>query len=133
MAGFGVGVMHNTISSRFGPKPLVHRVYAIGLARRADLHALEPAAQSVGGRGAGAPRFRVQMTVCEGARSQDREEQLASDVHTAVCTAAAGGPEGERALHVWTLIHELAEGDWAGGGKIIYYRRVKGLVADDAE
>jgi hypothetical protein len=24
------------------------------------------------------------------------------------------------------------EGNWAGGGKIIYYRQVKGLVADDA-
>src|SRR6201996_6140999 len=35
MARFGVGVMHNTINSRFGPKPLVHRDYAIGLACRA--------------------------------------------------------------------------------------------------
>ena len=32
MARFGVGVMHNTINSRFGPKPLVHADYAIGLA-----------------------------------------------------------------------------------------------------
>jgi hypothetical protein len=30
MARFGVGVMHNTINSRFGPKPLVHADYAIG-------------------------------------------------------------------------------------------------------
>ena len=36
MARFGVGVMHNTINSRFGPKPLVHADYAIGLACRAD-------------------------------------------------------------------------------------------------
>jgi phenylpyruvate tautomerase PptA (4-oxalocrotonate tautomerase family) len=97
------------------------------------LHALDPAAQSVGGRGAGAPRFRVEMTVFEGALSQDRKERLAADVHTAVCAAAAIEPEGERALHVWTLIHEIREGNWAGGGKIIYYRQVKGLVADDAE
>jgi hypothetical protein len=34
MARFGVGVMHNTIKSRFGPKPLVHADYAIGLACR---------------------------------------------------------------------------------------------------
>jgi phthiodiolone/phenolphthiodiolone dimycocerosates ketoreductase len=31
MARFGVGVMHNTINSGFGPKPLVHADYAIGL------------------------------------------------------------------------------------------------------
>ena len=97
------------------------------------LHALDPAAQSVGGRGAGAPRFRVEMTVFEGTLSQDRKERLAADVHAAVCAAAGIEPEGERALHVWTLIHEIPEGNWAGGGKVIYYRQVKGLVADDAE
>ena len=97
------------------------------------LHAVDPAAQSVGGRGEGTPRFRVEMTVFDGAVSQDRKEQLAADVHAAVCAAAGIEPEGSRALHVWTLIHEIPEGNWAGGGKIIYYRQVKGLVADDAE
>ena len=96
------------------------------------LHTLEPAAQSVGGRGSGAPRFRVELTVFEGALSQDRKEQLAADVHAAVCAAAGIEPEGPRALHVWTLIHEIPEGDWAGAGKIIYHRHVKGLVADEA-
>lgn len=95
------------------------------------LHDLDPAAQSVGGRGAGAPRFRVEMTVFEGALSQQRKEQLAADVHAAVCTAANIEPSGERAFHVWTLIHEIPEGNWAGGGKIVYYKQVKGLVADD--
>jgi phenylpyruvate tautomerase PptA (4-oxalocrotonate tautomerase family) len=96
------------------------------------LHTLDPAAQSVGGRGSGAPRFRVEMTVFEGALSQDRKEQLAADVHAAVCAAAGIEPGGARAYHVWTLIHEIPEGNWAGGGKIIYYRQVQGLVADDA-
>jgi phthiodiolone/phenolphthiodiolone dimycocerosates ketoreductase len=36
MARFGVGVMHNTINSRFGPKPLVHGDYAVGVACGAD-------------------------------------------------------------------------------------------------
>jgi hypothetical protein len=36
------------------------------------LHALEPAAQSVGGREPGEPRFRVELTVFQGALSQDR-------------------------------------------------------------
>jgi phenylpyruvate tautomerase PptA (4-oxalocrotonate tautomerase family) len=97
------------------------------------LHALDPAAQSVGGHDAGAPRFRVEMTVFEGALSQDRKAQLAADVHAPVCAAAGIDPEGPRALHVWTLIHEIPEGNWAGGGKIIYYQQVKGLVVDDTE
>jgi phenylpyruvate tautomerase PptA (4-oxalocrotonate tautomerase family) len=96
------------------------------------LHELDPAAQSVGGRGPGAPRFRVEMTVFAGALTKDRKEQLAADVHVAVCGAAEIDPDGEQAFHVWTLIHEIPEGNWAGGGKVIYYRQVKGLVADDA-
>jgi len=86
----------------------------------------------VGGREPGAPRFRIEMTVFEGALSQDRKEQLVADVHTAVCAAAGMDPEGPRALHVWTLIHEIPEGNWAGGGKVVYYQNLKGLVADDA-
>jgi phenylpyruvate tautomerase PptA (4-oxalocrotonate tautomerase family) len=96
------------------------------------VHALEQAAQSVGGRESGEPRFRVEMTVFEGALSQDRKEQLVADVHAAVCAAAGIDPQGARALHVWTLIHEVPEGNWAGGGKVIYYSAVKGLVADDS-
>jgi phenylpyruvate tautomerase PptA (4-oxalocrotonate tautomerase family) len=95
------------------------------------LHALDPAEQLVGGRRVGAPRFRVEMTVFEGALSQERKEQLAADVHASVCAAAAIDPQGPRAYHVWTLFHEVPEGNWAGGGKVIYYQQVKGLVADD--
>jgi phenylpyruvate tautomerase PptA (4-oxalocrotonate tautomerase family) len=69
--------------------------------------------------------------VFEGALSQDRKEQLAADVHAAICVAAGVEPKGSSAFHVWTLIHEIPEGNWAGSGKIIYYRQVKGLAAED--
>lgn len=96
------------------------------------LHALEPGAQLVGGRKGGQPRFRVDLTVFEGALSKDGKEQLAADVHAAVCAAADIDPSGPRAYHVWTLIREIPEGNWAGAGKIVYYQQVKGLVADDS-
>lgn len=95
------------------------------------LHPMEPAELSVGGRGPGEPRFRVDLTVFAGALDKDRKEQLTADVHTAVCAAAGIEPQGTRAFHVWTLIHEIPEGNWGGGGKIIYYQQVKGLVAED--
>jgi phenylpyruvate tautomerase PptA (4-oxalocrotonate tautomerase family) len=95
------------------------------------LHALEPAELSVGGRGPGEPRFRVDLTVFEGALDKDRKERLTADVHAAVCAAARIEPQGPRAFHVWTLIHEIPEGNWAGGGNVIYYQQVKGLVAED--
>jgi phenylpyruvate tautomerase PptA (4-oxalocrotonate tautomerase family) len=95
------------------------------------LHPMETGELSVGGRGPGAPRFRVDLTVFEGALDQHHKEQLATDVHGAVCAAAGIEPQGSRAFHVWTLIHEIPEGNWAGGGKVIYYQHVKGLVAED--
>jgi phenylpyruvate tautomerase PptA (4-oxalocrotonate tautomerase family) len=96
------------------------------------LHETDPAAQSVGGRGAGAPRFRLDITVFQGALNRERKERLAADVHAAVCAAAGIEPAGDRAFHVWTLIHEIPEGNWAGGGKVIYYQQVQGLVDDQA-
>ncbi|OBH47402.1 tautomerase family protein [Mycobacterium mantenii] len=95
------------------------------------LHAKDPTELSVGGRGPGAARFRIDLTVFEGALSKEPKEQLAADVHAAVCAAAGIDPQGQRAFHVWTLIHEIPEGNWAGGGNIIYYRQVKGLAAQD--
>lgn len=95
------------------------------------LHPMDAADLSVGGRGPGAPRFRVDVTVFEGALDRNRKERLVDDVHVAVCAAARIEPQGSRALHVWTLIHEIPDGNWAGGGRIIYYPQVKGLVAED--
>ena len=95
------------------------------------LHPMEPSELSVGGRGPGEPRFRVDLTIFAGALDKDRKEQLTADVHTAVCAAAGIEPQGPRAFHVWTLIHEIPEGNWGGGGKVIYYQQVKGLVAED--
>jgi phenylpyruvate tautomerase PptA (4-oxalocrotonate tautomerase family) len=96
------------------------------------LHPVEADHLSIGGRGAGEPRFRVELTVFAGALDKPRKEKLVADVHVAVTTAAGIDPEGSRAFHVWTLIHEVPEGNWGGGGKVVYYADVKGLRADDA-
>ena len=58
------------------------------------LHPMEAAELSVGGRGPGAPRFRVDLSVFEGALDREREGQLAADVHAAVCAAAGIEPQG---------------------------------------
>jgi phenylpyruvate tautomerase PptA (4-oxalocrotonate tautomerase family) len=96
------------------------------------LHTMDPGDVSVGGRGSGEPRFRVDLTVFGGALDKVRKEQLVADVHAAVTRAADIDPEGPRAFHVWTLIHEVPEGNWGGGGKVIYYADVKGLTTDGA-
>lgn len=95
------------------------------------LRAVEPAAQLVGGRQAGRPRFRIDLTVFDGVLTKDGKEQLAADVHTVVCAAAAIDPQGPLAYHVWTLIHEIPEGNWAGAGKVVYRKHAEALTAED--
>jgi phenylpyruvate tautomerase PptA (4-oxalocrotonate tautomerase family) len=63
--------------------------------------------------------------------STERKEQLAADVHAAVCAAADIEAAGPRAYHVWTLIREVPEGNWAGAGKVVYRHLVQDLTAED--
>jgi phenylpyruvate tautomerase PptA (4-oxalocrotonate tautomerase family) len=97
------------------------------------LHAIDPAAQLVGGRQTGEPRFRVDVTAFGGAMSKEGKEQLAADVHAAVCVAADIEPTGPCAYHVWTLIHEVPEGNWAGAGKVVYRQHVQDLTTKNSE
>lgn len=86
---------------------------------------------AVGGRPGGAPRFRVEVTVPEGALSQRRKDGLVADVHTAV--TAAAGLDPARALHVWTLIREVPEGNWAATGQTIRFAELKKLSSAERE
>lgn len=69
-----------------------------------------------------APRYRVDVTVPEGALSQRRREGLITET-TGLVLAAAGLTEND-GLRVWVLVHEQPEGTWGAGGNIV---RVKEL------
>ncbi|AUI58980.1 tautomerase family protein [Amycolatopsis sp. BJA-103] len=93
------------------------------------LNEIDPARLAVGGRGGGEPRFRVDITVPEGALSQRRKAGLIADVHTAVVTAAGLDPNSAQALHVWTLIRDVPEGNWGAAGQAIAFADLKNAAA----
>ncbi|MEU6642603.1 tautomerase family protein [Saccharomonospora sp. NPDC046836] len=72
------------------------------------------------------PRFRVDVTVPQGALSDRRKAGLVKDATAAVLDAA--GLVKADALRVWVLIHEQAEGTWGAGGEIIRYAELVSLV-----
>lgn len=72
------------------------------------------------------PRFRVDVTVPEGALSARRKAGLVTDV-TAQITAAAGLAEDD-ALRVWVLIHEQPEGTWGAGGAIVSFQDLRAIA-----
>jgi phenylpyruvate tautomerase PptA (4-oxalocrotonate tautomerase family) len=83
---------------------------------------IDPATLAVGGRAGGEPRFRVNVTVPEGALSEQRKAGLIADVHDAIVRAA--GLSDEDALRVWTLVRDVPEGNWGAGGQVVHYSQL---------
>ncbi|MEV6236770.1 tautomerase family protein [Lentzea sp. NPDC051838] len=78
-----------------------------------------------------APRFRVDVTVPQGAVSDRRKAGLVKDATAAVLHAA--GLTDADALRVWVLIHEQAEGTWGAGGGIVRYAELVALAQQSRE
>lgn len=73
------------------------------------------------------PRFRVDVTVPEGALDDKRKAGLVEEVTDIVLNAADLTPD--QALRVWVLIHEQADGTWGAGGQIFRYADLVALAS----
>ena len=72
------------------------------------------------------PRFRVDVTVPEGALSDRRKTGLIKEV-TSLVLGAAGLSDAD-ALRVWVLIHEQPEGTWGAGGAVVRFSELAALA-----
>jgi phenylpyruvate tautomerase PptA (4-oxalocrotonate tautomerase family) len=87
---------------------------------------------AVGGRADDkAPRFRVQVTVPEGALDDGRKGELVAAVNEAISDAADLGPDD--GLRVWTLIHDVPEGNWGAAGQQVRYQQLVELAKGERE
>jgi phenylpyruvate tautomerase PptA (4-oxalocrotonate tautomerase family) len=77
------------------------------------------------------PRFRVDVTVPEGALSDRRKEGLVKEA-TANVLDAAGLSEAD-ALRVWVLVHEQPEGTLGAGGAIVRFAELAALAKAERE
>jgi phenylpyruvate tautomerase PptA (4-oxalocrotonate tautomerase family) len=92
---------------------------------------IDPEALAVGGRPGGEPRYRVNITVPEGALSDRRKGILVDSVHQAI-TAAAGLGEDD-GLRVWTLISEVPEGNWGAAGQQVRFSQLVEYAAAERD
>jgi phenylpyruvate tautomerase PptA (4-oxalocrotonate tautomerase family) len=92
---------------------------------------VEPADLAVGGRPGGEPRFRVQVTVPDGALS-DRRKGILVDAVNEVVLETAGLPESE-GLRVWTIIREVPDGNWGAAGQQVRYKQLVEIAAGERE
>ncbi|WP_441948304.1 tautomerase family protein [Nocardia sp. 2TAF39] len=73
-------------------------------------------------------RFRVDVTVPEGALSDRRKAGMLEQVTADVLTAAGLGEAD--ALRVWVLIHEQPEGTWGAAGNVVRFAELAALAKD---
>jgi len=94
-------------------------------------HELPAGTPAVGGRPGGEPRFRIDFTVPEGALREERKAKLVSRTYEAVARAAGLGEA--QALHVWSLIHEVPDGNWGAGGQVIRFAQLRDIAGAERE
>jgi len=92
---------------------------------------IEPEMLAVGGRPGGEPRFRVQVTVPEGALS-DRRKGILVDSFNQAILGAAGLDESE-GIRVWTVIREIPDGNWGAAGQQVRYKQLVEAAAAERE
>ena len=92
---------------------------------------IEPEALAVGGRPGGEPRFRVQVTVPDGALSDRRKGILVDSFNQAILRAA--GLEESEGIRVWTVINEVPDGNWGAAGQQVRYQQLVEAAAAERD
>jgi phenylpyruvate tautomerase PptA (4-oxalocrotonate tautomerase family) len=92
---------------------------------------IDPETLAVGGRPGGEPRFRVQVTVPEGALSDRRKGILVDSFNQAILRAA--GLDESEGIRVWTVISEVPDGNWGAAGQQIRYQQLVEAAAAERD
>ncbi len=92
---------------------------------------IDPENLAVGGRPGGEPRFRVQVTVPDGALSDRRKGILVDSFNQAILRAA--GLDESEGIRVWTVISEVPDGNWGAAGQQVRYQQLVEAAAAERD
>ncbi len=87
----------------------------------------------VGGRPPAEPRYRVRLTVPEGALDDERKAGVVAEITRQVLAAEGAADDPENAARVWVLISEVPDGNWGGAGRIFRLRDIAELIGATPE
>jgi phenylpyruvate tautomerase PptA (4-oxalocrotonate tautomerase family) len=77
------------------------------------------------------PHAVVDITVPDGALSERRKTGLVEDVTKAVLRATGWGDDA--AMRVWTLIHEVPDGNWGAAGQVVRFDQLRAAAKAERE
>jgi phenylpyruvate tautomerase PptA (4-oxalocrotonate tautomerase family) len=86
----------------------------------------------VGGELSEHPRYRIVASVPEGQLDARRRNGMVKAVTDAVLDAEPSGRPRDP-LRVWVFTHQVPEGTWGGGGRIVGLADIAAFVLNDAE
>ena len=94
------------------------------------VHEVAPERTYHGGANAAgaAPRYRVDLTVPQGALTAEKKNELVGEL-THLILAAEGTDDEAAAMRVWVLVREVPDGNWGGVGRTWTLREIAQLVA----
>ena len=98
------------------------------------VHEIAPERTYHGGANAAAeaPRYRVDVTVPQGALDDAKKAGLVGDV-TKLVLAAEGTDDPAASMRVWVIVSEVPDGNWGGAGRVWRLRDIaKFVMAGDA-
>lgn len=87
----------------------------------------------VAGAQATEPRYRLLVTIPDGAITDDERKAGLVDELTQAVLEVDGASGDEAAFRVWVFIHEVPDGHWAGAGRIFRLRDIARLVRSGGE
>ena len=73
----------------------------------------------------------VDITVPDGALSERRKTGLVEDVTKAVLRATGWGDDA--GVRVWTLIHEVPDGNWGAAGQVVRFDQLRAAAKAERE
>jgi phenylpyruvate tautomerase PptA (4-oxalocrotonate tautomerase family) len=96
----------------------------------AHVHAL-PAQSMQTPDGEAAPHAVLDITVPSGALSDRRKAGLVEDASKLILDATGWGPEA--GVRVWTLIHEVPDGNWGAAGQVVRFEQLREAAKAERE
>ncbi len=79
---------------------------------------------NVGGRPADAPRYRVKLTVPEGALDDAAKSGMVEEATRLVLEAEGATDDPGASFRVWVIVREVKDGNWGGAGQIFRLRDI---------
>jgi phenylpyruvate tautomerase PptA (4-oxalocrotonate tautomerase family) len=91
-----------------------------------------PADVYVAGAPANAPRYRFVASVPEGQFDDERRQAITAALTEAVLDAEEGARPRDP-MRVWVFTHEVPDGTWGGGGRVVTLADIAALAMGDVE